>query len=75
MLQNRIVEARSKYSHDILGVFELALKSPTRDTIPARGAAFIEGLQQRHARMLDRRPEARPGEFKLQTASTISAPL
>ena len=66
VLQNRIVEARPKDSHDILGVFNLVLNSPTRDTIPAPGAAFIEGLQQRHARMMERRPEARPGEFKLQ---------
>jgi hypothetical protein len=66
VLENRIVESRPKDSHDILGVFHLALNSPTRDSIPAPGAAFIEGLQQRHARMMERRPEARPGEFKLQ---------
>ncbi|MEP7181384.1 MAG: Fic family protein [Betaproteobacteria bacterium] len=65
-LQNRLVEARPKDSHDIIGVFNLALNSPTRDTVPAPGDAFIEGLQQRHAQMLNRRPEVRPGEFKLQ---------
>ena len=65
-LQNRLVEARPKDSHDIIGVFKLALDSPTRDTVPAPGVPFVEGLQQRHAQMLDRRPEVGPGEFKLQ---------
>ena len=65
-LQNRLVEERPKDSHDIIGVFKLALDSPTRDTVPAPGVAFVEGLQQRHAQMLDQRPEVNPGEFKLQ---------
>jgi len=65
-LQNRLVEARPKDSHDIVGIFKLALDSPARDSVPAPGAPFIEGLQERHARMLDRRPEVGPGEFKLQ---------
>lgn len=65
-LQNRLVEARPTDSHDIIGVFKHALNSPTRDTVPAPGVAFVEGLQQRHAQMLDRRPEVSPGEFKLQ---------
>ena len=65
-LQNRLVEAPPKDSHDIVGVFKLALDSPTRDTVPAPGAAFVEGLRQRHAQMLDRRPEVSPGKFKLQ---------
>ncbi|MHB8493054.1 MAG: Fic family protein [Casimicrobiaceae bacterium] len=65
-LKNRIVAARPKDSHDIVGVFTLALNSPTRDSVPAPGVAFVEGLQQRHAQMLDQRPEVTPGEFKLQ---------
>jgi hypothetical protein len=64
--RDRLVEARPKDSHDIVGVFKLALNTPTRDTIPAPGAAFVAGLQRRHAQMLARRPEASPGKLKLQ---------
>ncbi len=65
-LDNRIVEARPKDSHDIIGVFNLAISSPTRDTVPPPGPEFVAGLQQRHARMLERRPEAGPGQLKLK---------
>src|SRR5438094_163960 len=39
-LLGRIVEQRPKDSHDILGVFRLALQSPGRDTVPPFGADF-----------------------------------
>jgi hypothetical protein len=66
-LENRIVAARPKDSHDILGVFKMALNPPSRDTVPAPGIPFVEGLQQRHALMLERRPEIAPGELKHET--------
>lgn len=65
-LEGRIVERRPKDSHDILGVFRLALQSPGRDTVPAFGADFPEELARRHAQMLEKRPESSPGEFKLE---------
>jgi hypothetical protein len=65
-LQGRIAEGRPKDSHDILGVFQLALRSPGRDTVPAFGSRFPEGLAERHAQMLERRPEIAPGAFKLE---------
>lgn len=64
-LENRTVAARPKDSHDIVGVFELAMSSPARDAVPPPGAGFVDGLQQRHKRMLERRPEVGPGEIKL----------
>ena len=65
-LENRIMEARPKDSHDVIGVFRLAMTSPARDAVPPPGAEFVAGLQQRHAQMLERRPEAGPGELKQQ---------
>lgn len=65
-LEGRIVERRPKDSHDILGVFRLALQSPGRDTVPPLGADFPEELARRHAQMIEKRPESGPGEFKLE---------
>lgn len=65
-LEGRIVEQRPKDSHDILGVFRLALQSPGRDTVPPFGADFPAELARRHAQMLEKRPEINPGQFKLE---------
>lgn len=65
-LEGRIVEQRPKDSHDILGVFRLALQSPGRDTVPPFGADFAEELARRHAQMLGKRLESNPGHFKLE---------
>jgi hypothetical protein len=66
LLRNAIVKGRPKDSHDVLGVFHQALNSGTRDSVPPPGAAFVSGLQERHRAMLDRRPEANPGELKTE---------
>lgn len=65
-LEGRIVENRPKDSHDVLGVFRLALQSPWRETVPPLGADFPKELAARHAVMMEKRPEANPGEFKLE---------
>jgi Fic/DOC family protein len=65
-LLGRIIEKRPKDSHDILGVFRLALQSPWRENVPPLGPEFPKELAARHAIMMEKRPEARPGEFKLE---------
>ena len=65
VLRNRIVKSRPKDSHDVLGVFAIANHAGFRDTLPAPGEAFVAGLRDRHKRMLSTRPEANPGELKL----------
>jgi len=65
-LKGRIVENRPKDSHDILGVFRLALRSPWRETVPPLGSDFPTELAARHAVMMEKRPEATPGHFKLE---------
>ena len=65
-LNGRIVEQRPKDSHDILGVFTLAVQSPWRDTVPPFGADFPAELAKRHAVMMEKRPECAPGHFKIE---------
>lgn len=65
-LKGRIVENRPKDSHDILGVFNLALRSPWRETVPPFGTDFPKELAARHAVMMEKRPETNPGHFKLE---------
>jgi hypothetical protein len=66
VLRNQIIGQRPKDSHDVLGVFRLAVTSPQRDTLPPPGEAFLLGLQERHADMLKNRPEAEPGHIKTE---------
>jgi hypothetical protein len=65
-LHGRIVEQRPKDSHDILGVFTLAVQSPWRDTVPPFGSDFPTELAKRHAVMMEKRPECNPGHFKIE---------
>ena len=62
-LHNKIVPNRPQDSHDIIGVFKLALHPHYRSSLPAP-ADILDGLRDRHRFMLARRPEATPGEFK-----------
>ena len=65
VMLNRVAPNRPKDSHDVLGVFRLAITSPYRDSPPVPGAEFLEGLEGWHAEMLKMRPEANPGKLKL----------
>ena len=65
-LHGRMVEQRPQDSHDILGVFKLALQSPWRDTVPPFGSDFPTELAKRHAVMMEKRPECTPGHFKIE---------
>ena len=66
VMLNRVAPNRPKDSHDVLGVFRLAITSPYRDSPPVAGAEFLEGLEGWHAEMLKMRPEANPGKPKLE---------
>jgi hypothetical protein len=66
VLKNEVVASRPKDSHDILGVFNLAINAGTRDSLPPPGEPFVEGLRERHREMLSRRPEINPGELKTE---------
>lgn len=66
VMLNRVAPNRPKDSHDVLGVFRLAITSPYRDSPPVPGAEFLDGLEGWHAEMLKMRPEANPGKPKLE---------
>lgn len=66
VLHNKLVASRPKDSHDILGVFRLAVTSPYRDSPPTAGADFLTVLESWHAEMLRMRPEVNPGKTKLE---------
>ena len=66
VLRNAIVPDRPKDSHDVLGVFNQAMRAGPRDSVPPPEAAFVAGLQDRHRAMLERRPEAHPGQLKTE---------
>ncbi len=66
VMDNAVVASRPKDSHDVLGVFRLATTAPFRDSPPVAGEDFLPGLQTWHGEMLRMRPEARPGQTKLQ---------
>jgi hypothetical protein len=66
VLRNRVVSTRPQDSHDVLGVFALTSTTGARDSVPAPGPGFVLELMARHQRMLARRPEAKPGELKIE---------
>lgn len=66
VLHNRPVHSRPKDSHDVLGVYRLAVTSPYRDSPPVAGAEFLAGLETWHTEMLRMRPEVNPGKTKLE---------
>lgn len=66
VMQNKIVESRPKDSHDIIGVFGLALAAPYRNSPPTAGEDFLPELEGWHAEMLKERPEVNPGKIKLK---------
>ncbi len=70
----RIPVARPQDAHDILGTFSIVSDPGEMSTLPRDADEFLEILHNRHLRMMERRPEIRPGEFKQdpnQAGSTI----
>lgn len=66
VMHNQILTARPKDSHDVLGVFRLAINAPYRNNPPIAGEDFLMGLETWHADMLRERPEINPGKIKLK---------
>lgn len=59
-----IPAGRSEDAHDVLGTFELVNDPVRRRQLPDGPEGLIELLRSHHALMLERRPQANPGEFK-----------
>jgi hypothetical protein len=59
-----IPEARVEDAHDVLGTFDLVNDPARRRQVPGDAGALLDLLRSHHAAMLERRPQARPGQFK-----------
>jgi len=55
---------RPEDAHDVLGTFRIVSDTAEMSRIPGSGAEFIDLLQARHARIMEGRPDKKPGEFK-----------
>ena len=64
VLHHKVSQTRPKDSHDVLGVYQLAVETPYRQYPPVSGEEFLPELQAWHAKMLAARPEASPGNIK-----------
>jgi hypothetical protein len=66
VFDGRIIENRSADSHDILGTFAAATRSPWRDR-PAQDAdGFLAWLKSVNAQVMQQLPDKKPGECKDQ---------
>jgi hypothetical protein len=66
VMHQKVMATRPKDSHDILGVYQLAVEAPYRHSPPVSGEEFLPTLQEWHAKMLQARPEANPGGIKTE---------
>jgi len=56
---------RPEDAHDVLGTWRIVSDAEEMRRTPQDGAALFRLLRARHAAIMERRPDKRPGEFKL----------
>jgi Fic/DOC family len=66
VFDGQIIENRSADSHDILGTFSAATRSPWRDHPAQDAEGFLAWLRSANAQVMQQRPEKRPGDWKDQ---------
>ena len=64
VFERAIPEARFEDAHDVLGTFDLVNDADRRKRVPGGPDELLDLLRAQHAAMLERRPQARPGQFK-----------
>jgi hypothetical protein len=64
VFERAVPEQRYEDAHDVLGTFDLVNDPTKRALVPASADALIDLLRSHHAAILERRPQALPGEFK-----------
>jgi Fic/DOC family len=64
VFERAIPQDRVEDAHDVLGTFDLVNDESRRAELPSTAEEFVDLLRSDHAAMLERRPEARPGQFK-----------
>jgi len=66
VFEGHIVENRHQDSHDVLGTFAAATRSPWRDEPASDPDGFLAWLKSVHALVMQQRPDKRPGDWKDQ---------
>lgn len=66
IFDRKIPPTRPKDAHDVLGTFEIVSDEGAMRRIPQTFDSFLELIRGRHAKMMNRRPEAAPGELKTE---------
>ena len=61
-----IPAGRPEDAHDVLGTFRIVSDVAEMSRLPAHSQEFVDLLQARHARIMEGRPDKKPGEFKIQ---------
>ncbi|MXP29714.1 cell filamentation protein Fic [Porphyrobacter algicida] len=74
VFEGAIPQERPEDAHDVLGTFRIVSDAQELRKLPADFDEFIALLRTRHARVMEARPDKRPGEFKMkgnQAGSTV----
>ena len=74
VFEGQIIENRLADSHDVLGTFSAATRSPWRDQPPANSDAFLAWLKSVNAQVMQQRLDKNPGDWKSlvnQAGSTV----
>ncbi len=69
-----IPQERPDDAHDVLGTFRIVSDTQDLRRLPDNIDEFVELLRSRHARIMEARPDKRPGQFKMkgnQAGSTV----
>jgi hypothetical protein len=64
VFEREIPQNRLEDAHDVLGTFDLVNDEVLRRKVPKDPDELVRLLRSHHAAMLERRPQARPGQFK-----------
>jgi fido (protein-threonine AMPylation protein) len=64
VFERAVPEQRFEDAHDILGTFDLVNDATKRQIVPEDADELIELLRTHHRAILERRPQALPGQFK-----------
>ncbi len=64
IFEKKMPQGRPADAHDILGTFQIASDENEMQKIPQSAEGFFHILKNRHATLMQGRPEMNPGEFK-----------
>jgi hypothetical protein len=66
IFEGRVLTDRPADAHDVLGTYRIVADTKEMQRIPRRFEDFLILLKQRHAVIMEKRPEKLPGQFKVE---------